>query len=92
MGSPEASTSLATRLPSMLGSLWNRLVRGRRDAAIDREVEKDTMSPEERHFAEESVEDMQADEFTGEHLGGISPERLLDVGEPPPAQDEPPQG
>ena len=45
-------------------------MRRERDAAIEREVEREQMSPEERHFVGESVEDHQADAFVGEHLGG----------------------
>ncbi len=41
------------------------------------------MSPAERHFAEESVDDVQADASTQAHLGGIDPERLLGDDEPP---------
>jgi hypothetical protein len=67
----------------MLRNLWNRLV-GREEAAAEkREAELEQMSPAERHFASESVEDVQADEFVSEHLGGIEPERLVDEDEPP---------
>jgi hypothetical protein len=41
------------------------------------------MSPAERHFTGESVDDFQADEFVSEHLGGIQPERRLGEDEPP---------
>ena len=41
------------------------------------------MSPAERRFVEESVDDRQADEFVGEHLGGVDPNRLLDDDAPP---------
>lgn len=54
-----------------------------RDAAATREAEEEQMSPAERRFVDESVEDHQADEFVGEHLGGTRPERLLDDDEPP---------
>lgn len=53
------------------------------DAAIKRETEREQMSPDEQRFEEESVEDIQADAFVGEHLGGINPDRLLDDDEPP---------
>ena len=46
------------------------------------------MSPAERRFVEESVEDRQADDFVAEHLGGIDPGRLVEEGEPP-REDEP---
>lgn len=54
-----------------------------RAAAVEHEVELEHMSPAERRFEEESVEDHQADSFVGEHFGGINPERLLDDDEPP---------
>jgi hypothetical protein len=51
-------------------SLWHRLFgRSRRDA-IEREVEKEHMSPAERRIASQRVEDLQADQFVGEQLGG----------------------
>jgi len=40
------------------------------------------MSPSERSFFAEGVEDRQADEFVEEHLGGIDPNRLLGDDEP----------
>lgn len=48
------------------------------------------MSSEERRFSEESFEDMQADAFATEHLGGVDPDRLL--GDGARREDEPPQG
>ena len=58
-------------------------MRRERAAAVERKTELDRMSPAERRFEEESVEDHQADSFVAEHLGGINPERLLDDDEPP---------
>ena len=52
-------------------------MRRERDAATKRETDLEKMSPAERRFEEESVEDIQADAFVGEHLGGINPDRLL---------------
>jgi hypothetical protein len=52
-------------------------------AAVDREVEREHMSPAERRFEEESVDDIQAEAFVSEHLGGINPERLIEDDEPP---------
>jgi hypothetical protein len=61
----------------MLRGLWDRLV-NRREADRERkDAELAGMSPEERRFAEESVEDHAADAFVDEHLGGV------DAGEPP---------
>lgn len=42
------------------------------------------MSPAERRMTGESVEDIQADKFVSEHLGGIDPERLMGEDRPPP--------
>ena len=66
----------------MLRDLWNRLIRRESDAATKREAELEKMSPAERRFEKESVEDHQADSFVSEHLGGINPDRLLDDDEP----------
>jgi hypothetical protein len=74
----------------VLRELWNRLVRRSREASIDREVELEQMGPEERRFAEESIEDLQSEEFAGAQLGGIDPERLLGDGRPPSRDDVPP--
>jgi hypothetical protein len=52
------------------------------DAAAQREAERERMSPAERRFEEESVDDIQADAFVSEHLGGINPERLIEDDEP----------
>ena len=77
-----------TRLPRVLANLWDRLFGGsrRRKAA-----ERETMTPSERDFADESIEDMQADEFASEPLGGIDPGRLIDDGAMPRAEDDPPR-
>ena len=58
-------------------------MRRERAEAIQREAEREKMTPAERRFTGESVENHQADEFVDEHLGGIDPERLLDDEEPP---------
>jgi hypothetical protein len=73
----------------VLGDLWNRLVGRGRHAAVEREIELEHMSPEERRFVEEDVKDHQGEEFVEEHLGGIDAERLLPDG--PPAEDELPR-
>jgi hypothetical protein len=62
----------------MVRELWQRLVRRGDEAAIAREAERERMSPAERHFAEESFEDHQADAFVEQQLGGVEPNRLLD--------------
>jgi hypothetical protein len=58
-------------------SLWSRITKPFRDSAIERETEELQMSPEEREYVEEPVEDHAADEVAAEHLGGIDPNRLL---------------
>jgi hypothetical protein len=73
----------------MFGNLWNRVTRRSHEATVERETELEQMSPEERSFAEESVEDHESEEFAGGHLGGIDPERLLG-GDRPPSGDVPP--
>jgi hypothetical protein len=68
----------------MLRELWDRLLgRGRHVP------NRDDMSPEEREFREESVDELEADQFAGEVLGGIDPDRLLGNGAPP-REDHPP--
>jgi predicted RNA-binding protein Jag len=67
----------------VLRDLWNRLMRRESAAAVKRETEREQMSPAERRIVGESVEDIQADTFVGEHLGGVDPERLIEDDEPP---------
>jgi hypothetical protein len=72
-----------------MAGFWERLTRGRRETAVEREATMEKMSPHEREFIEEPLEDTQADDFAAEHLGGIDPERLLADG-PPRGEDAPP--
>jgi len=67
----------------MFRDLWNRIMGRSREQAVERETERERGSPAERRLASESVEELQADEFVAEHLGGVEPERL--------AEDEPPR-
>ncbi len=67
----------------MLRGIWDRLFGREQDRTAAREAEREHMSPAERHVSGESIEDFQADEFVGEHLGGIEPERRLGEDEPP---------
>ena len=55
----------------------------RRAAAVRREAQEEQMSPAERRFVDERVEEHQADAFVEEHLGGIDPNRLVEDDEPP---------
>jgi hypothetical protein len=67
----------------VLRKIWNRIV-GRSTAAADaREADRERRAPAERPFIEESIEDIQADEFVGEHLGQHQPGRLSGEDEPP---------
>jgi hypothetical protein len=67
----------------MARGFWNRVMgRGRNDA-VKRETEREQMSSGEQHFAAQSFEDHQADEFVSEHLGGVELDRSTD--------DEPPR-
>jgi hypothetical protein len=67
----------------MLRDLWNRVMGRSRARVVARETERERGSATERRLATESAEDLQADEFVAEHLGGIEPKRL--------AEDEPPR-
>jgi hypothetical protein len=60
----------------MLRGFWNRLVGRSNEELIEREQEREQMSPaEQRRFAE-SVDDIQADASVGEHLGGVPSDEL----------------
>ncbi len=67
----------------MLRNLWNKLVGGGAEAR-QREAELEEMSPEERTFATESVEDVAADNLANERLGGYGSPALRGEREPPP--------
>jgi len=67
----------------MLRGLWNRLVGRNRNLAVEREAERERMSPDERRFAGESIDDIQADAVAREHLGAVNPEGLLGEDERP---------
>jgi hypothetical protein len=70
-------------MTSMLKETWNRLMGGKSATAVEHEVEKEQMTPAERHVVEESIDDKKADASAGEHVAGINPERLLGDDEPP---------
>jgi hypothetical protein len=67
----------------MLRGLWNRIVGRTSEELIEREKEREQMSPAERHRIGESVYDIQADSFVGEHLGGVPGDELAGEEEPP---------
>ena len=55
----------------------------RNEEAIERSVEMQHMSQEERRSFDTNLENQQADSVIEERLGGIDPRRLLDDEEPP---------
>jgi hypothetical protein len=61
-------------MTSMLKERWNRLMGGKSATAVEHEVEKEQMSPAERHDVEESIDDKKADVAAAEHLGGVVPD------------------
>jgi len=61
----------------MRGGFWARLKERRRAREEERAIEEQGMSPAEREFVHESVEDHEADAESSAHLGGIDPKRLL---------------
>jgi hypothetical protein len=69
----------------------NRMLGDRRETAEEREREREERGADEREHVSESADELEADEFAAEHLGGVDPDRLLPGGKPP-AQDEPPRG
>jgi hypothetical protein len=65
----------------MLRDWWNKLT-GKQEA-VEHEAEREQMSPEERKFDSERVEDHAADEAAEEHLGGFDPANLEEDDKPP---------
>jgi hypothetical protein len=61
-------------MPGFLNRLLGRI----RGDENEREIEQHRGSAEDRKVASESVDDIAADEFVGEHLGGVDPGRLTD--------------
>jgi hypothetical protein len=61
----------------VIRELWARIARRRDEEAIERAVEESQMSPAEREFVEERVEDHAADLESEAHLGGGDPKRVL---------------
>ena len=56
----------------MLRNLWGKLT-GTGDAAKEHEAELEQMSPDERRFASESMEDIAADNMASDRYGGGAP-------------------
>jgi len=57
--------------------LWARLMKRHHNTVVDEARELSQMSPEERSFATEDVEDHQSTEEAKAHFGGIDPDRML---------------
>jgi hypothetical protein len=66
----------------MLTNLWNKLMGRSTARAVEREAEEEQMSPAERHFVDESLEEHNADVYVEEH--GMLGERPLDIDDHPP--------
>jgi hypothetical protein len=60
----------------MVREWWNKLMRGGRDEAVEREIEREEASPAERAYEGESVEGHAADAVAEEHLGGFNPQQF----------------
>ena len=67
----------------MLRNLWGKLT-GTGAQARKHEEELEEMSPDERHFATESMEDIAADNLVNERLGGFGTPSMRNHEEPPP--------
>jgi len=66
----------------MLRDFWNRRIRRTRTSTVEREAEREQMSPAERRFDEKSIDDIKADNLVGERLGDTQPEQRPDEDEP----------
>lgn len=65
----------------MLRDFWNRHIRRARASTVEREAEREQMSPDERRFDEESIDDMKADNLVGQRFGDVQTEQRSDEGE-----------
>jgi hypothetical protein len=65
-----------------MGSWLNKLFGGNRTEKQEAELLTE-MSPADRRFAEESIEDHRADEFVGYRRTGVSPESFVQDDHPP---------
>jgi hypothetical protein len=65
----------------MLRDFWNRHIRRARASTVAREAEREQMSPDERRFDEESIDDLKADNLVDQRLGEIKTEEPSDEGE-----------
>ena len=60
----------------MLRNFWDKLFGRSPEQALAREAQREQQSPSERHVVGKSVDDVAADEFVGEHLGGVPADRI----------------
>jgi hypothetical protein len=67
----------------MLRNLWSKLT-GSGAQARKHEEELEEMSPDERRFASESMEDIAADNLANDRLGGAGSPSMRNHGDPPP--------
>ena len=65
----------------MLRDFWNRHIRRARASTVEREAEREQMSPDERRFDEESIDDLKADNLVEQRLGDFQTEERSDEGE-----------
>jgi len=65
----------------MLRDFWDRHIRRARASTVEREAEREQMSPDERRFDEESIDDMKADNLVKQRLGDVQTEHRSDEGE-----------
>jgi hypothetical protein len=67
----------------MLRNLWDKLI-GNAASAEEHEEELEEMSPDERRFAEESMEDIAADNMAGDRYGAWGSPSMRGENDPPP--------
>lgn len=59
-----------------MSGLWHRLFGHIRSDAVQREAEKEQMSPAERRYVSQRIEDLDADRVTQEYFGGMDSEQV----------------
>ncbi len=67
----------------MLSNLWNKLTGGK-SSAVEHEAELEEMSPDERRFASESMEDIAADNMASDRYGAWGSPGFQGDHDPPP--------
>jgi hypothetical protein len=64
----------------MLRDFWDRHIRRARASTVEREAEREQMSPDERQFDEESIDDLKADNVVDQRFGEVQTEEPSDEG------------